>query len=116
MATKTIKAFINGSIQNVEVEEITSPTQPLSYEDRLIELEDKPIITDGNFLVGNGTDEFEEMTPEEALSHINGASVVTMTTAEYEALSDDDTNTNTIYMLTDSEESPIQIITWGAGD
>ena len=38
MATKTIKAWINGAIQEIEVEDITSPEQPLSYEDRLIEL------------------------------------------------------------------------------
>lgn len=105
MATKTIKAWINGAIQEIEVEDITSPEQPLSYEDRLIELEDRPIITDGNLLVGNGTEDLDEMTPEEVLSHINGASVATMTTEEYEALTDDEINTNTLYVLTD--ESPL---------
>lgn len=116
MATKIIKAFINGAIQEIEVEEIVSPEQPLSYEDRLNELEDKPIITDGNLLVGNGTEELEEMTPEEALSHINGASVMTLTTKEYEALSDNEINANTLYAVTDSEEIVAQIITWEDDD
>lgn len=103
MATKIIKAWIDGAIQEIEVEDIISPTQPLSVEDRLIELEDKPIITDGNLLVGNGTEELEEMTPDEVLSHINGVSVVTMTTAEYEAMDESETNANALYVLTDSE-------------
>lgn len=104
MATKIIKAWINGEIQEIEVEDIVSPEQPLSYEDRLCELEDKPIITDGNLLVGNGTEELEEMTPEEVLSHINGASIATMTTEEYEAMGDSESNANTLYVLTDAEE------------
>lgn len=108
MATKIIKAWINGSIQEIEVEEMTSPEQGLSYEDRLIELEDKPVIADGNFLVGNGTTDLEEMTPKEVLSHIDGASVTTLTTAEYEAMSDDEFNANTLYMLTDGEEVTIE--------
>lgn len=102
MATKTIKAWINGSIQEIEVEEMTSPEQGLSVEDRLVELEDKPIITDGNLLVGNGTEELEEMTPDEVLSHINGASIATMTTEEYETM--EATNANTLYIITDAEE------------
>ena len=102
MATKIIKAWINGSIQEIEVEDIVSPEQPLSVEERLDILEDKPIITDGNFLVGNGTKDMEEISPDEVLEHINGATIVTMTTEEYEAL--EETNANALYMLTDSEE------------
>lgn len=109
MATKIIKAWINGAIQEIEVEEMTSPAQPLSVEERVNKLEDKHevVFTDGNLLVGNGTEELEEMTPEEVLSHINGASVRTMTTAEYEALEESETNANTLYMLTDSEETSV---------
>lgn len=117
MATKLIKAWIDGAVQEIEVEDLTSPEQGLSYEDRLVELEDKPIVTDGNLLVGNGTTELEEITPEEALSHINGASVTTLTTAEYEAL--EATNANTLYMITDAEEeqpTQVQIVTWGVDD
>lgn len=109
MATKIIKALVNGVIQNIEVEDMTSPEQPLSYDERIDVLEGKHevIITDGNLLVGNGTEELEEMTPEEVLSHINGASVMTLTTAEYEALEDSETNANTLYMLTDDEDEGI---------
>lgn len=117
MATKTIKALVNGVVQNIEVEEMTSPEQPLSVEERVDTLEDKHevVVTDGNFLVGNGTTDLKEMTPEETLEHINGATVATMTSAEYEALTE--TNANTLYMLTDAEEvPPIQMITWGADD
>lgn len=116
MATKTIKAWVNGVVQNIEVEDITSPEIGPSVEERLEALEDKPIITDGNFLVGDGTAEPEEMTPEEALSHIRGASVTTMTTAEYEEIGSDNVNANTLYLLTDTEDYPVQITTWGVDD
>lgn len=65
----------------------------------------KPTAADGNFLVGNGKGNLKEMTPEEVLSHINGASVVTMTTAEYEAMDESETNANALYILTDGEAS-----------
>jgi hypothetical protein len=106
MATKIIKAWINGAIQEIEVEEMISPEQPLSVEERVDVLEDKHevVIADGNFLVGNGTEDLEEMTPEEVLSHINGASIMTLTTEEYEAIGDDEVNANVLYMLTDAEE------------
>lgn len=117
MATKIIKAWINGAIREIEVEDIISDPQQPSYEERLgsleenevatdsrlDKLEDKPVITAGNFLVGNGTEDMEEITPEDVLAHINGASVVTMTAEEYEALGEDDFNANTLYMLTDGE-------------
>lgn len=105
MATKIIKALIDGVVQDIEVEVTTSPEQPLSYDERIDTLEDKHeiVITDGNFLVGNGTTELEEITPEDALSHIGGASVVTMTTAEFEAMEENDFNANTLYMTTDGE-------------
>lgn len=117
MATKIIKALIDGVVQEIEVEDIISPEQPLSYDERLDsleqgeittdsrldELEDKPIIADGNFLVGNGTQDPEEVTPDEVLSRINGATVATMTTAEFEAL--EEHNANTLYMLSDAEET-----------
>ena len=108
MATKIIKALIDGVVQEIEVEDIISPEQMLSPEERLDVLEDKHevVITDGNLLVGNGTTELEEMTPEEMLFHINGASVATMTTAEYTELEQaQETNANTLYMLTDAEEA-----------
>lgn len=107
MANKIIKAWVNGAIQEIEVEDITSPEQPLSYDERLDVLEDKPIITDGNFLVGNGTEDLEEMTPDEVLSHINGASVETITEEEYNAMGDSNSNANTLYVLTDSSDVEI---------
>ena len=62
-------------------------------------------ITAGNFLVGNGAEDMIEMSPEDVLSYINGASVMTLSTAEYEELETASaTNANTLYMLTDAEE------------
>ena len=108
MATKTIKAWINGAIQEIEVEDIAVSEQPLSVDERVDVLEDKHevVFTDGNLLVGNGTTELEEMTPNEVLEHINGASVMTLTTEEYEALHEDESNANTLYLLTDSDDRP----------
>lgn len=104
MATKKITAWIDGAVQEIEVEDIVSPEQYPSYDDRLDELEDKPIITDGNFLIGNGTEEMEEITPVEVLEHINGVSVNPVTTAEFEALEEaGQLNANTLYPLTDDE-------------
>lgn len=122
MATKIIKAWIDGAVQEIEVEEMTSPTQPLSVEERVDTLEGKHevVVTKGNILVGNGTEEMEEMTPEEVLEHINGATVSTLTTAEYNELeASNSINANTLYMLSDAEEevyAPVQIITWGDDD
>lgn len=109
MATKTIKAWVNGAVQNIEVEDMVSPETMPSVEERLEALEDKSVITDGNFLVGDGTTEPEEMTPEEALSHINGASVVTLTSAEYEALGNN-ANANFLYGVTDGDEIEIPAV------
>lgn len=118
MATKIIKAWIDGSIQNIEVEDIVSPAQPLSYEDRIDTLEGKHeiAISKGSMLVGDGTPELKEMTPEEVLEHIGGAGVSIMTTAEYEAMNKDDINTNVLYGLIDGDEYVVQIITWEADD
>lgn len=106
MATKFIKAWVDGAIQEIEVEDIVSPELPLSVEERVDILEGKHdfIVAEGNLLVGSGTEEMYEMTPEDVLSHINGASVMTLTTDEFEALTDEEVNANTLYMLTDSEE------------
>ncbi len=79
----------------------------------------KPTADDGNFLVGDGKGNLKEMTPEEVLSHINGASVMTLTTAEYEALTPEEINANILYIITDAEDetfTPVQIITWGDDD
>lgn len=117
MATKIIKAWINGAVQEIEIEEMNSPAQPLSVEERVGTLEGKHevAVTKGNLLVGDGTPELKEITPDDMLEHINGASVMTLTTEEYEAL--EETNANTLYMITDGEENtPIQIITWGDDD
>lgn len=113
MATKTIKAWIDGAIQNIEVEDVISPAQPISVEERLDTLEDKHevVITKGNFLVGDGTDEMEEMTPEEVLEHIRAANILTLKNAEYEALDEAEAiNANTLYMITDADEDDIELI------
>ena len=122
MATKIIKALVNGVVQNIEVEDMISPDALPTVEERVDILEDKHevVITEGSMLVGDGTPEPKEMTPEEILEHINGASVVTLTTAEYETLENTEAiNTNNLYVLTDAEEEvipQIQIVTWGADD
>lgn len=105
MATKIIKAWIDGAIQEIEVEDIISPEQPLSVEERVETLEGKHdvIITEGNMLVGNGTNEMEEMTPSEVLSHINGLTALTLTKEEHDALGDS-IDANTFYMITDGDE------------
>ena len=62
-------------------------------------------VTFNNFLVGNGNDTMIQKTPAEVLSMINGASVSTLTTAEYNELeASDSINANTLYMLTDAED------------
>ena len=51
MSTKTIKAWVNGAVQEIEVESIVSPTQELSYDERLDILEKSSIpavTTDDN--------------------------------------------------------------------
>ena len=77
-------------------------------------------VTFNNFLVGNGNSTMIEKTPAEVLSMINGASVATMTTAEYTALEEaQETNANTLYMLSDAEEetpTQVQFITWEDDD
>ena len=109
MATKIIKALVNGVVQNIEVEDMTSPEILPSVEERVDILEDKHevVISEGSMLVGDGTPELKEMTPSEVLSHINGASVVTLTAAEYEALEED--NANILYALTDDKNVDIFI-------
>ena len=118
MATKIIKAWVNGAIQNIEVEDVVSPAQPLSYEDRIDTLEGKHkvVISEGSMLVGDGTPELKEMAPSEVLEHIGGAGVSIMTTAEYEAMSEDDKNANILYGLSDGDEYVAQIITWESDD
>lgn len=62
-------------------------------------------VGEGNFLVGNGTEEMVEMAPDEVLNYINGTSVMPLSTEEYEALeASGSTNANTLYMLTDSTD------------
>ncbi len=39
MSAKIIKAWINGAVQNIEVEDMISPEQQPSYEDRLLAIE-----------------------------------------------------------------------------
>lgn len=77
-------------------------------------------VTFNNFLVGNGNSTMIQKTPAEVLSMINGASVATVTAAEYTALEEAEaTNANTLYMITDAEEetpTQVQIITWEADD
>lgn len=109
MTTKIIKAWIDGAIQNIEVEEMTSPEQPLSVEERVDTLEGKHevVISEGSMLVGDGTPELKEMTPEEVLEHINGASVMALTSTEYEALEEYDINV--LYALTDGNNSDIYV-------
>lgn len=45
MATKIIKAWIDGAVQDIEVEDITSPEPELSYDERLEILERANIIS-----------------------------------------------------------------------
>ena len=77
-------------------------------------------VAANSLLVGNSSGNMVEKTPAEVLELINGASVKTMTTAEYNALeATGATRTNTLYMLTDAEEessTAIQFITWEADD
>ena len=117
MATKTIKAWIDGAVQEIEVEDIAFDELEPSVEDRLTSLEeseistderldaleDKPIVAEGNFLVGDGTEDMKEVTPDEVLARINGVSVKEMTQAEFDALTDEDSDANTLYAISDAE-------------
>lgn len=110
MSKKKITSWINGEVQEIEVDDIVTVENEISVEDRLGKLEDKPVIASGNFLVGNGTKDYVEMTPSEALRHIDGASIATLTTAEYNALVEaEQTNANVLYMLTDAKEETIEV-------
>lgn len=108
MATKIIKALVDGVVQNIEVEDLISPELLPSVEERVETLEDKHevVISEGSMLVGDGTPELKEMTPDEVLSHINGASVVTLTSEEFDALGDN-FNANTLYLQTDDNNVDI---------
>lgn len=110
MATKIIKALVNGVVQNIEVEDITSPNQPLSVDERvdILENKHKVVITDGNMLVGNGTSELKEMAPNEVLEHINGSSIELLTKEEFENLGDD-FNANILYLQSDGDNVDIYI-------
>ncbi len=55
MATKTIKAWVNGTVQNIEVEDIVSDPQPLSYEERLDVLEKATSISTITLLADSWT-------------------------------------------------------------
>lgn len=118
MSTKRITAWIDGAVQEIEVEDIVSGEQNPSIEDRLVELEDKPIITDGNFLVGKGTVEPEEVTPEQVLDLISGAKIVYTTEEEFDGLLESEAvNANYIYVPTDAEEKVyVQTVNGAAPD
>lgn len=55
MATKTIKAWVNGAVQNIEVEDIVSDPQPLDYEERLEALEKATSISTITLLADSWT-------------------------------------------------------------
>lgn len=55
MAIKTIKAWVNGTVQNIEVEDIVSDPQPLDYEERLAALEKATSISTITLLADSWT-------------------------------------------------------------
>lgn len=55
MATKTIKAWVNGAVQNIEVEDVVSDPQPLDYEERLAALEKATSISTVTLLADSWT-------------------------------------------------------------
>ena len=104
MATKIIKALVNGVVQNIEVEDLISPEILPSVEERVDILEDKHevVISEGSMLVGDGTPELKEMAPVEVLRHINGASITMLSDAEYNTMEEKDANI--FYLVNDGEE------------
>lgn len=55
MATKTIKAWVNGAVQNIEVEDIVSDPQPMDFEERLAALEKATSISTITLLADSWT-------------------------------------------------------------
>lgn len=55
MSTKVIKAWVGGGVQNIEVQNIVSDQQPLSYEERLEALEKATTISTITLLADSWT-------------------------------------------------------------
>lgn len=74
MATKIIKAWVNGGVQNIEVEDIVSDPQPLGYDERLEALEKATTISTVTLLADSWVG---SVAPYSQVVTINGVTVNT---------------------------------------
>lgn len=76
MATKIIKAWVNGGVQNIEVEDIVSDPQPLGYDERLEALEKATTISTITLLADSWVGATSPYSQTVAIDNITSNSMV----------------------------------------
>lgn len=76
MSTKVIKAWVGGGVQNIEVQNIVSDQQPLSYEERLEALEKATTISTITLLADSWTGATSPYSQTVSISGVTSNSMV----------------------------------------